>query len=164
MTDRDLAQPDDQAAGRHETELERVDRNLMELLGELRVLATGVQVLFAFLLTVPFSARFGRLTSGERYLYLVVLLTAAAAAGLLIAPTAMHRLLFRQGDKPRLIRTANRMAIGGVVCLTISMSGILTLISGELFGWVTGGIVAAGALAFFGVLWFGIGLSRRRSL
>ena len=166
MTDRDLAQPDDadQSRGRRETELERVDRNLTELLAELRVLATGVQVLFAFLLTVPFSARFGRLTSGERYLYLVVLIAASAAAGLLIAPSALHRLLFRQGDKPRLIQIANQMAIGGIACLAIAMTGILALISGEVFGWVAGGIVGAFALVFFGGLWFGLGFRRRRAL
>ena len=166
MTDSDLEKPDDgdESRGRRETELGRVDRNLAELLGELRVLATGVQVLFAFLLTVPFSARFGRLTSGERYLYLVVLIAAAAAAGLLIAPSALHRLLFRQGDKPRLIQIANQMAIGGIACLAIAMTGILALISGEVFGWVTGGIVGAFALVFFGGLWFGLGFRRRRAL
>jgi hypothetical protein len=149
--------------GRHETELERADRNLMELLGELRVATVGVQVLFAFLLTVPFSARFKTVSSGERDLYFAILLAAAAATGLLIAPTAMHRLIFRLGDKPYLIQFANRMLIAGIGCLSFAMSGILALISGHLFGWVVGGIVAALAVSFFGVVWFGLGLRRRRA-
>ncbi|HYZ28571.1 MAG TPA: DUF6328 family protein [Thermoleophilaceae bacterium] len=147
---------------RNETELERVDRNLNELLGELRVVGTGVQVLFAFLLIVPFSAGFHELARGERYLYLAILLTTAASSALLIAPTALHRLIFRQGDKPYLIATANRMAIAGIVCLGAAMCGILALLSGHLFGWVAGAIVAACAVCFFGFLWFGIGLGRNR--
>ena len=149
---------------RNETELERVDRNLNELLGELRVVGTGVQVLFAFLLIVPFSAGFHELARGERYLYLAILLTTAAASALLIAPTSLHRLIFRQGDKRYLIATANRMAIAGIVLLGTAMCGILSLLTGFLFGWVAGAIVAVGAFALFGFLWFGIGLGRRRRL
>jgi Family of unknown function (DUF6328) len=149
---------------RNETELERLDRNLNELLAELRVVATGVQVLFAFLLIVPFSAGFGRLGPGERYFYFAILLTTAAAAGLLIAPTGLHRLIFRQGDKPYLMATANRMALAGITCLMLAMTGILTLLSGHLFGWIAGAIVAVGAGAFFAVLWLGVGLRRRRQI
>lgn len=154
----------DAGDGRHETDLERVDRNLGELLQELRVLTTGVQIMFAFLLTVPFTNRFSHVTQGERDLYLVVLLSAAAAAGLFIAPTAMHRLLFRQGDKPHLVKVANRLAITGIACLTVAMTGILSLISGYLFGWVTGGIVAGLAATFFLSLWFVLGIRRRAAL
>jgi len=148
---------------RNETELERVDRNFNELLGELRVIATGVQVLFAFLLIVPFSVGFGQLATAERYLYFAILLATAAAAGLLIAPSSLHRLIFRQGDKPYLVSTANRMAISGIACLMFAMTGILGLLSGHLFGWIAGAIVIVGAAGFFGTLWFGIGLRRRRS-
>ena len=148
---------------RNETELERVDRNFNELLGELRVIATGVQVLFAFLLIVPFSVGFGQLGTAERYLYFAILLATAAAAGLLIAPSSLHRLIFRQGDKPYLVSTANRMAISGIACLMFAMTGILGLLSGHLFGWIAGAIVIVGAAGFFGTLWFGIGLRRRRS-
>jgi Family of unknown function (DUF6328) len=149
---------------RNETELERVDRNLNELLSELRVIATGVQVLFGFLLIVPFSVGFTRLSTGERYAYFAILLATAAAAGLLIAPSALHRLVFRQGDKPYLVATANRMAISGIACLLLAMTGILALLSGHVFGWVAGVVVLAVAGAFFGTLWFGIGLRRRRHL
>jgi hypothetical protein len=156
-------QMDDEDAhdGRHETELERADRNLDELLQELRVLTTGVQILLAFLLTVPFSKGFPKLDSGERYLYLAILIFAAAAVGLLIAPTAMHRLVFRQGDKRHLVRVANRMAIGGIACLAMAMTGIVALISGYLFGWVTGGILAVATGSYLVTLWFLLGLRRR---
>jgi hypothetical protein len=163
MTD-SRSQSDPANDGRDETELERADRNLTELLQELRVLTTGVQIMFAFLLTVPFTMRFSQVTRGERDLYLVVLLTAAAAAGLFIAPTAMHRLVFRLGDKPHLVKVANRLAIAGIACLTVAMTGILALISGFLFGWVAGGLVAGGAASFFVGLWFVVGLRRRASL
>jgi hypothetical protein len=156
--------PDQAQDGRDETELERADRNFGELLQELRVLTTGVQFLFAFLLTVPFSKGFPKLDLGERYLYLFALITSAAAAGLLIAPTAMHRLLFRQGDKRHLVRIANRMAIAGIACLAVAMTGIIALISGYIFGWVVGGIVAALAGSYLVTLWFLIGLRRRVAL
>jgi hypothetical protein len=149
---------------RNETELERMDRNFNELLSELRVAATGVQVLFAFLLIVPFSVGFSHLTGGQRYLYFAVLLATAAACGLLIAPTALHRLIFRCGEKPYLVSAANAMAISGIACLMVAMTGILTLLSSYLFGWVAGAIVAVGAAAYFGTLWLGVGLLRRRRL
>jgi hypothetical protein len=149
---------------RNETELERMDRNFTELLQELRVVATGVQVLFAFLLIVPFSVGFKQLSGGERYLYFAVLLATAAACGLLIAPTALHRLIFRCGEKPYLVAAGNAMAISGIACLMFAMTGILTLLSAYLFGWVAGAIVAVGAASYFGALWLGIGLVRRRRL
>src|SRR4051812_20776576 len=90
-------------AERNETPLERCDRNLVELLQEVRVVQTGVQVLFAFLLTAPLAARFGVLTRFQRYDYFATLLLTAAAAVLLIAPTAYHRVLFRCGDKDYLV-------------------------------------------------------------
>lgn len=164
MERRALVDVDELSSLRNETDLERVDRNLNELLSELRVVATGVQVLFAFLLIVPFSVGFSHLAPGERYLYFGILLATAAAAALLIAPTALHRLIFRRGDKPYLIETANRMAISGIVCLMLAMTGILTLLSGHLFGWIAGTVVAVGAGAFFGSLWFGLGIARRRRL
>jgi O-antigen/teichoic acid export membrane protein len=155
---------EDAGDGRRETELERADRNLTELQQELRVLTTGVQIMFAFLLTVPFTQRFSQVTQGERDLYLVVLLSAAAAAAFFIAPSAMHRLLFRHGDKPHLVTVSNRLAIAGIACLTLAMTGILTLVSGFLFGWIAGGIVAGLAALFFTGLWFALGIRRRMTI
>src|SRR3954470_16381527 len=100
--------------GRNETPLERCDRNLVELLQEVRVIQTGVQVLFAFLLTAPLTARFPELTALQRWDYFVTLLATGTAAILLIAPTAYHRVLFRCGDKEHLVQVANRMTLAGL--------------------------------------------------
>src|ERR1700730_10600766 len=112
------------APGRHESEEERDDRNLMELLQELRVAGIGVQVLFGFLLSLPFTARFGRLDSFQRHLYIVSLLLAALATGLLSAPVAYHRLVFRQHKKARLLQVANAMALAGLVVVGLAISSV----------------------------------------
>ena len=98
---------------RDETPLERLHRNTIELLNELRVARTGIQVLFAFLLVVPFDSRFGRLSSFERYEYFVTLLCVAIAATLLIAPSIHHRLLFRHGQKSYLVAVARSGSVAG---------------------------------------------------
>src|SRR3954468_8554123 len=100
--------------GRHETHDERVDRNLTELLNEVRVALPGVQVLFAFLLVVPFNQRFLELTTAERWVYYAALLSTALAAALLIAPSSYHRLRFRQGDKEQMLFTSNRLLVSGL--------------------------------------------------
>lgn len=150
--------------GRRETALERVDRNLSELMSELRVLATGVQVLFAFLLTLPFSAGFERVSQLQRYAYFAVLLSTAASSALLLAPAVLHRLIFRHGDKPYLVNRANQLALMGVGLLAVSMAGILTLLADNLFGVVMGWLTGAFAVLMFGGLWFGMGLGRRRQV
>src|SRR4051794_31713310 len=119
--------------GRNETPLERCDRNLVELLQEVRVVQTGVQVLFAFLLTAPLAARFPSVTSFQRLTYFCTLLAAGAAAILLIAPTAYHRILFRRGDKEHILAVANRLTLAGLACLGASMVGALLFVSDLLF-------------------------------
>src|SRR5947199_10773885 len=99
--------------GREETELERLDRNLTELMAELRVALPGVQVLFAFLLVAPFNQRFGKTTSFERQLYFAALLCTLLASILLIAPTGIHRLGLPRGEKEYIASAANRLTIGG---------------------------------------------------
>src|SRR5436305_1264245 len=101
--------------GRSETELERYDRNLSEILSELRVALPGVQVLFAFLLVAPFNQRFGTVSEFERRLYFATLLLTLLAAILLVAPTIIHRLHFQLGEKPYVVHTANRLMIAGLV-------------------------------------------------
>jgi hypothetical protein len=133
-------------ATRNETALERSDRNLVELLQEVRVVQTGVQVLFAFLLTVPLAARFPELSSFQRLTYFATLLAAGAAAILLIAPTAYHRILFRQGDKEHLVNVANRFTLAGLTCVALSMTGALLLVTDLLFTATTV-VVATTALA-----------------
>src|SRR4051794_25921679 len=120
-------------AGRNETQLERCDRNLVELLQEVRVVQTGVQVLFAFLLTAPLAARFQELSAFQRLTYFATLLAAGAAAILLIAPTAYHRILFRLGDKEHLVTVANRFTLAGLACVAVSITGALLLVTDLLF-------------------------------
>src|SRR3954452_17739389 len=119
--------------GRDETPLERCDRNLVELLQEVRVVQTGVQVLFGFLLTAPLAARFPQLSSFQRYDYFITLLAAGGAAILLIAPTAYHRILFRRGDKEHLVQVANRFTLLGLTLVAIAMIGALLLVTDLMF-------------------------------
>ena len=112
-----------------ETEAERLDRNLNELLQELRVAQTGVQILFAFLLTLPFAARFGDVDTFELVVYIVALLASTAAAGMIIAPVAYHRMLFRRGRKGELVRSAHRMASGGLAFLLVAMVGSVFVVT-----------------------------------
>jgi Family of unknown function (DUF6328) len=119
--------------GRDESPEERADRNLNELLQELRVALPGVQILFAFLLTVPFSQGFTRLDGFQRDLFFAVLLSTAISTALLIAPTAHHRLLFRLRDKENLVRVSNRLAIAGVLVLMVSLTGAILLVADIMF-------------------------------
>ena len=149
-------------SGRPETEEERLDRNLGELLGELRVALPGVQVLFAFLLVVPFNARFSTLTSGQKHLYLSSLLFAGVASALLIAPAAQHRLTFRRQDKRYLVLTANRLSIVGLGCLAIAMTTSIALVTDVVFGGTTAIAASAAIGLLFLALWYVIPLRRRR--
>src|SRR5260370_14649847 len=112
---------------RDESEAERADRNLAELRKELRVVGLGVQVLFGFLLSLPFTNRFTRLSQGQRELYLATLVLAAVATALLLGPVAFHRLVFRRGQKERLVRTANVMAVAGLAALGLAVSAAVLL-------------------------------------
>jgi hypothetical protein len=147
--------------GRHETREERLDRNTAEMVQELRVGAVGVQVLFAFLLVVPFNAGWKLTTAFEHVVYYVTLICIAVATVLLIAPSIHHRMLFRQGEKPFLIALGNRLMIVGMVFVAAGMAGIFVLISDFVFGgWAAtiGGVVAVAVTAG---LWFGIPLWHR---
>jgi len=139
---------------RDETEAQRIDRNFTELLGELRIALPGVQVLFAFLLTVPFAQGFTSLTRFERDLYLVVLLLTALASALLIAPTAYHRMLFRKGYKPDILFFANRAAMAGLGVLALAMTGAILLVSHLIFGQAASIAVACASGLVFAWLWY----------
>jgi NADH:ubiquinone oxidoreductase subunit 6 (subunit J) len=145
-------------------ERQRIDRNLQELLGELRVALPGVQVLFAFLLTVPFSQNFSKLNEGQQKLYYGVLIATALATALLIAPTAHHRLLFRQGDKEHLVTTSNRYAIVGLAVLGTAIGGALFLIGDYLYGTATTVIVTGAIGSVFVTVWYLLPLYRRSQL
>ncbi len=152
------------ASGRDETPLERIDRNLQELNGELRVVVTGVQVLFAFLLIVPFDTGFRGVGDFERTVYFVTLIFAALAAACTIAPSAQHRFLFRYDDKPRLVFISNRVVIAGLGFLAAAMCGCLLLVATKLFGAGVGALTTIAVAAPFSVLWFAMPLRRRQVL
>jgi len=148
-------------SGRDETEEQRLDRNLEELLGELRVALPGVQVLFAFLLVVPFNTRFGSLSPGQERLYLATLLSAGLASALLIAPTAHHRLTFRLQDKHHLVIVGNRLAIAGLSFLALAMTGAIGLVTDVVFGTTVAVVSAAIIGLAFVMLWLAWPLRRR---
>jgi hypothetical protein len=145
-----------------ESQAERLDRNLMELLNELRVSGTGIQVLLAFLLVVPFNSGYRRLGHFDKDVYFLSLICIAGAATCLIAPSIHHRLLFRHGQRPFIIELANRLAIIGVSLLAVGLVSILVLIGDVVFG--AGAAAAVGLVAFvaIGGTWFVIPLVRRR--
>jgi hypothetical protein len=149
-------------SGRDETPEERVDRNLEELLGELRVILPGVQVLFAFLLVVPFNQRFADVSAFQKYLYLGTLLCAAVASACLIAPSIHHRVSFRQQDKEHLVIRANRLTIVGSVFLAVAMTGAIWLIAGYLFGDLITAIAAGAVAVLFIVVWYAVPILRLR--
>jgi Family of unknown function (DUF6328) len=151
-------------SGRDETPEERADRNLSELLQELRVALPGVQVLFAFLLTVPFSQGFDSLEPVQRELYFGVLLATALSTALLIAPTAYHRLLCRKRDKEHLVRISNRLTLAGLGVLAIALTGAVLLISDLLFKTTPTVIFTVAAGLTFATLWGILPFLRRTEL
>ena len=144
-----------------ESKKERLDRELIELLNELRVALPGVQVLFAFLLGLPFTPRFDEVTELQKDVYFLTFLCAAAATALLIAPSAYHQLDWRRGDKEHLIMVANRLVIAGTVFLALAISGSVFVVTDMLFEATSAALVAAATAAFFGWLWYGLPLLRR---
>lgn len=148
-------------SGREESEAERLDRNLGELLQELRVALPGVQVLFAFLLAVPFQQEFTKISEFEKKVYFATLLLTALSAALLIAPSAYHRLTFRYQQKHRLVFVSNRLAIAGLAALALAMTCAILLITHLLFGTVTTVVVIAAVLTMFVLLWVVLPLRRR---
>ena len=140
---------------------ERLNRELIELLNELRVALPGAQVLFAFLLTVPFSDRFGDLTRSQRAFYFTTFVGTTIATGLFMAPTAYHRIRFREGDKERMLKTSNRFAIVGIAFLTLSVTMAVVLTADLLFGLATAAMVGLATFAFLVWVWFAIPVTRK---
>jgi Family of unknown function (DUF6328) len=154
--------PEGRPSGRLESEDERLDRNLGELLQELRVALPGVQVLFAFLLAVPFQQHFTSISDFDKKAYFVTLLLTALSAALLIAPSAYHRLTFRYQQKGRLVFIANRLSIAGLVVLALAMTSAIMLVTNVLFGTVATTVITTTlVLAMFVVLWAVLPLKRR---
>jgi hypothetical protein len=158
-----MADPGTESRGTHdEDRTERVSRELIELLNELRVALPGVQVLFAFLLAVPFAQGFTRVTDFQRALFFTVMALTAVSAALLIAPSAWHRLRFRQRDKERILRASNRMSIGGLGFLALAMTGAVMLIADFIYSPTLTIISGVAAAVVFGMLWYILPLLGRR--
>jgi hypothetical protein len=148
--------------GYQEDPKERVDRELIELLNELRVALPGVQVLFAFLLIVPFSQRFDVLSAGDRRVYFAAVLGSAAASAFFIAPSAHHRLRFRSGSKERMLKVANGLAVAGMVALAFSMGCVVYVISAVLHSDATAAVITGVVTAGIVALWFVLPLTYPR--
>jgi hypothetical protein len=145
---------------RGESDVQRVDRNFLELLQELRVAQTGVQILFAFLLGLAFTPRFPTLSDWQHGVYLATLLCSAAAAGLLIAPVSYHRTVFRQRLKDQLVDTGHRYAVAGLIMLLLSLVGGVELAASLLLGpWSA--LVAVAMAGLFVTFWFLVPLRHR---
>ena len=144
-----------------ESEKQRWQRNFADLLQELRVAQTGVQILFAFLLTLPFSNGFGRTTEFQRDVYILALLTAAASAAMIISPVAFHRALFRQGRKPELVRFAHRMATGGLFFMLIAMVSSVLLVTDFVLDRPIAFLLSALTGLWFLTFWAILPFSRR---
>ena len=153
----DMTDPRDDAdwnfSARHETPMARLDRNWDELLQELRVAQTGVQLLTGLLLTVPFQARFDQLGRQEIVVYLVTFGLAVLASGLLISPVVLHRVLFRQHARRTLVSAGQRFAMAGFACLGLAVVGVCALIFDVVLGVVAGVVAAVAAFVVFATLW-----------
>lgn len=154
----------DRPSGRDESEEERLDRNLGELLQELRVALPGVQVLFAFLLAVPFQRNFTEISSFQERVFFATLLCTAISAALLISPSAYHRMTFHLQQKRQLVLLANRLTIAGLGFLALAMTGAVMLITDVLYGGLATVVISAASIAMFVALWYALPLRRRLSL
>jgi hypothetical protein len=144
-----------------ESKEQRLNRELIELLNELRVALPGVQVLFAFLLGVPFTQRFAQATELQRDVFFGTFLCTAAATALLIAPSAYHRLRWRAHDKEQILVTSNRMAIAGTFFLALAITGAVFVVTDLLFEAWSAGVVSGLTAGFFAWFWYGLPLLRR---
>ena len=146
---------------RGETELQADDRHFNELLQEIRVAQTGVQILFAFLLGLAFTPRFPGLTGGQQAIYLITLVLSAVSAALLIGPVSYHRTVFRQRLRPQLVKAGHRYAIAGLILLLLALVGAVQLAASFILGaWAS--LLAATLAGLFATLWFIIPLVHRR--
>jgi Flp pilus assembly protein TadB len=144
-----------------ESKDEQLDRELIELLNELRVALPGVQMLFGFLLALPFSVGFEQTSAADRRVYFTSFVAAAAASVFLIVPSADHRLMWRQREKEHLLRAANAMAIAGLACLAIAVTAAVYVVTSALYSSTAAAATAAVVAAATVVCWYGLPLVRR---
>jgi hypothetical protein len=146
---------------RNESEAQRDDRNLAELLQELRISGLGVQVLFGFLLSLPFTVRFARLSQGQRDLYLASLVLSAVATALLLGPVAYHRVVFRRRQKEPLVRAASVMATLGLAAVGLAICAAVLLATTTVATGLPAGLITVFIAVLFAGLWFAFPLARR---
>jgi hypothetical protein len=158
--DETASHPEDDAGWdadqRGETPLERLDRNWADLLQELRVVQTGVQLLTGFLLTLPFQARVAQLHQFEQNIYLTTVGLAIASTGFLIAPVLIHRVLFRRHAREILVAAAHRLALAGTVLLGSAIVGVVLLLFDVVRGRALGIVAAATTLGLLIALWLAL--------
>jgi len=142
--------------GDQETPKERHDRELIELLNELRVALPGVQVLFAFLLAVPFARGWPRVTPFQKDVFFVAFLGAAVSSALLIATTSIHRIGWRVSDKGKIVRTGTALTIAGLVALAVAIVAVVLLVTDYIFGHAAAFSSAAGVAALIAITWYGL--------
>ncbi|MGW7002768.1 DUF6328 family protein [Streptomyces sp. NPDC054933] len=155
--------PDPQTP-RQETPEERADRNLVELLQELRVVQTGVQIVFAFLLGLAFTSRFPQLNDFQVATYVATLLFTVIASAVLAAPVALHRGLFHRGAKPRIVALSARLALIGLAALALALNGAVLLLMDVVLGRGRAITITAVTTALFAGLWFVLPWTMRRQL
>ncbi|WP_327248180.1 DUF6328 family protein [Streptomyces sp. NBC_01320] len=158
----DAERDDSRQPGRQETSEERADRNLIELLQELRVIQTGVQIVFAFLLGLAFTSRFPTLDAMERYTYVATLLLAVVSSAILATPVALHRALFHRGEKVRIVALSARLTEVGLVFLALALSGATLLLMDVVLGLTAAVVITAATVAMFAGLWFVLPRALRR--
>jgi hypothetical protein len=146
-----------------ESRRERVNRELIELLNELRVALPGVQVLFAFLLAVPFANGWSKVTESQKNIFFATLVATAISTACFIVPTAYHRLNFRKREKERILLLSNKFAIAGILFLALSMIGVLMLITDVIYSQTAALVTGAAAFLMFGGLWLVLPLIRRHA-
>ena len=148
----------DETEREDETPKERADRELIELLNELRVVLPGVTVLLAFLLAVPFSNGWTRVTGFQRDVFVVAFLSTAVSVALLTAPSSYHRLRFRHGNKARMVRVGNRLALAGIAASAVSLEAVVVLVMDSVVSRGAAVAAAAGLFAVIALLWYGLPL------
>jgi Na+/citrate or Na+/malate symporter len=152
-----------QAPDQHDDESrrERVNRELIELLNELRVALPGVQVLFAFLLAVPFSNGYNRITGFQKEIFFATLVATTISTVCFIVPTAYHRLNFREQEKERILVTSNKFSVAGLAFLALAMVGVVVLVTDVIYSDAAALLTGALTLVAFGSFWFALPLLRR---
>jgi len=148
------AQPDESPKAQH-------DRELIELLNELRVALPGVQVLFAFLLAVPFAQGWKQITDFQRDVFFIAFLATAVSSALLIAPSSYHRLRWREEDKERIVRISNRLTIAGLFALLVAIAAVVLLVTDYIFERTTAVATTGAIVAVFAAFWYGLPLYGR---